>query len=310
MFFLAIEYMALIKFWDNTHQEGINAMFHSWTTFTDSVQPINADHEYVKTHITPLLACEHSYVREFRTIIEVNNKYIFIDSVDGTYLCAESYKVPFALILKSQYDPAPNAYTHALAPVSPFTYPLRKYKMDFIYKNRKLREEIMQNKAFTSSMYWGGTFKGNRKERHKLRHYLVNKAQKAVCQSFDYEEYLHRMATTLVGISVDGRGEFCYRDIELAGIGTPYFRPSFSNATYNLRLPGVHYYSINSGLRHTLDHFIDYFEPDRELRDFTKEEWDMHCEISNNSMKWFDENSSPEGSFKLFCEILEKHNIL
>lgn len=301
----------MIEFWDTSHREGMNAMFSSWIGINPSIEvkPTIPDYVYIDK-INSLLDQAHSYIREFRTIIKVNNKYIFMDAVDRPVLAAESYKVPFDLICKFQFDPTPGAYAHSIAPVVPFTYTLRKYNMDFIYKNRELRKEIMNNKQFTSSIYWGGGMKSNRHVRRKLRHSLTVQAKKAICATLGYDDYMKMMATTLAGVAVSGRGDFCYRDIELAGMGTPFFRQSFANITRNPRIPNIHYYSINGGLQQTLQHYINYFEPNGELRNFTPEEWDKHCEISNNSMKWFDENSSPEGSFKVFCEILEENNII
>lgn len=302
-----------IEIWyNNSTIRRMHGMFRSWTKLESG--PITVKHgtpdwNYITNHVHPFSG-GHWYVNELRTIAKINGKYIFLDGTDRPRMCANSHLVPFSLVIKFQFNPSHGFYAHAASPVVPFTYELSIYDMPFIQELRELRNEVIRSKKFTTSLYWAGIFV-NHPTRDCIR--SLNNTKLGSCKKYSYKEYMRAMATTQVGIAVPGCGDFCHRDIEQAAIGTPYLRKTFINATRNPRLPNVHYYTIEKeGIQfgQLLDHYINYFEPNGELRNFTPEEWDMHCEISNNSMKWFDENSSPEGSFKVFCQILEENNII
>jgi FkbM family methyltransferase len=47
-----------------------------------------------------------------------------------------------------------------------------------------------------------------------------------------------------VALSVDGRGEFCYRDIECFGLGVPIIRYEYKSKFYNELIPNYHYVSL------------------------------------------------------------------
>jgi hypothetical protein len=303
-----------IEIWYNDSDiRQMHGMFHSWTNLKHNainIKICKPDWDYISNHVHSFSG-GHWYVNERRTIAKINDKYIFFDATDRPGLSANSHLVPFSLIIKFQYSNLLDYYISSVSPVVPFTYILSFYNMNLIQECRQLREEILQHRKFATSIYWAGVYK-NHPQRRPIQG-MLNATKLGSCKKYFYDNYMKAMATTQVGIAVPGCGDFCYRDIELAAIGTPYVRKHFRNTTRNPRLPNVHYYSIGGDevpFGQLLQHYIDYFEPNGELRPFTNEEWEMHCEISNNSMKWFDENSSPEGSFKLFCEILEEHNLI
>jgi hypothetical protein len=59
------------------------------------------------------------------------------------------------------------------------------------------------------------------------------------------EEYLTHLVDTKLALSVDGRGEFCYRDIELMGLGIPFIRFEYLNNFNPPLIPNHHYVSID-----------------------------------------------------------------
>ncbi len=58
------------------------------------------------------------------------------------------------------------------------------------------------------------------------------------------ENYFTDLITHKVALSVDGRGEFCYRDIECFAIGVPMLRFEFVSKFYNELIPNYHYISL------------------------------------------------------------------
>lgn len=306
--------MTDIEFWDNGSVRGLAGMIRSWRgldTGQLNIKMVAPERKYLQ-RLQTLTDALHEYVRVLRSIIKINGKYIFMDSTDRTTLAAESWKLPFDLIVKFQHHPQPSIYSDAIAPVVPFTYTMTYYNMALVQSCRQMRKEALKTKKFTSSMFWAGHKATNRTPRSRAKQYL-QKMKHAKYDMVPYSEYMAELATTQVGLSVSGTGDFTHRDIELSSVGNPFVRKTFFNVTRNARLPGVHYHSIGGhevGIDRTIQHFRDYFEPDGEYRQFTDEEWEMFCQMGENSLKWYEENGSPQGTFNLFREILEEQNII
>jgi hypothetical protein len=56
--------------------------------------------------------------------------------------------------------------------------------------------------------------------------------------------YFYDMINHKIALSVDGRGEFCYRDIECFAAGVPIIRFEYESVFYNNLIPNYHYISI------------------------------------------------------------------
>lgn len=254
---------------------------------------------------------DHPIPHRHRTILEVNKKLIYFDCQDQPEMGADLHLVPdlFDLCIKFQYHPG--LYDKVPFKVSPFTYfcltddhVLKKY--------REQRSAIRKSKSFKSSMLWAGTTKKGKPNRRAVERYLNKLSTKKVMGIFTADEYFNHVCETVVGASAKGTGEFCHRDMEFMAIGTPFFRKEFKNIFYNPIKSNTHYYTIggdNVGINQTMEHFIDYFEPNGELRDFSKEEWDKHEDISQQNIKWHDNNASHEASLRLLLQILEENEI-
>lgn len=303
-----------IEYWDNGHRGGMGGLVHEWTkldTGPFKIKLVPPEQKYLDG-LKTFTNIEHQYVQGLRTIVKINGKYLFLDFTDRSGQAAESGKLPFDLIVKFQHDILSKTYQESLTPVVPFTYTMSWYDMPLVDKCWKLRQEVLQNKKFTSSMFWAGNLSTNPNLRTAVVLYLVEMKHSAYTQK-SYAEYFSELATTQVGVAAAGTGDFTHRDIELMSVGNAFVRKTFQNTTKNPRIPGVHYYSIGGhevGINKTMSHFCDYFEPAGEYRVFTDEEWDKHREMSYNARKWWEENGSPEGTFNLFREILEENNIV
>ncbi len=304
-----------IEYWDCGDRRGLSGLVYTWMDLDTSpfeIKFVAPEQKYLD-HLRTFTDRLHSYVRALRTIVKINGKYIFLDSVDSANISAESWKLPFDLIIKFQYQPGNASYEMTPTPVVPFTYTMgRYYDMNFVDKCWEKRQEVLLTRNFSSSMFWAGKIGTCPKPRGCVRRH-IRKMKYASCERKPYEDYMLELATTQAGVAVAGTGDFTHRDIELMSVGNSFVSRHFKNTTRNPRVPNVHYYSIGdarTGINEIMEHFCEYFEPNGEYRDFTDEEWTRHCEIGYNARKWWEENGSPEGTFKLFCEILEENNIV
>lgn len=303
-----------IDIWNSGHHNGMWSMVEQWQkmdTGSFNIRLVKPEKKFLR-HLRTFTKNRHLYVRGLRTIAKINGKYIFLDSTDRSCLAAESWKLPFDLIVKFQYNAHEN-YARSKAPVVPFIYTMSYYKLKLIEKCWKMRQEVLKTRKFTSSMYWSGKIHTNRPQRSAIMRVLKD-MKYGSSKKRTYERYFSEMATTQVGIAVAGTGDFTHRDFELMSVGNAFIRKKFKNTTRNPLTPNVHYYAIDGvgygSIDKTLKYFRKYFEPRGEYRNFTDKEFDKHREISYNARKWWEDNISPQGSFELFREILEENNMV
>lgn len=105
-------------------------------------------------------------------------------------------------------------------------------------------------------------------------------------------EYLNFIKGHKFGLCLRGVGPKCLRDVELIGMGTvPIFTPGVSTDYYNKLEEGKHFLYADSPdkLRSVID-------------GCSKEQWEH---LSKNCIEWFNENSSPEGVYKVTKKIIE-----
>ncbi len=303
--------MTKIKVWNTDYHRSLWGMIREWTKLTIpgfSVEIIQPNHKLMhEWH--KLTSCNHEYNFWCRTVIEINNKLIYMDGSDSYIISAEATKLPFDLIIKSQY--APNIVRSNYKAV-PFIFFLDFYDMNIINKARKIRKEIVKSRNFKTSMFWAGKLRTNPRFRVVLRQYIKN-TKLGATPHCSFEDYYQHIAETQVGVASKGNGDFCHREFEYMSVGTPFFRKTLNSQTYNPLMPNVHYYSIGGdevGIDKTMQHYIEYFEPDGHMKDFTNEEWDQYIEISNNGLQWYEDNITPMSSLNLFVRIISENGIL
>jgi len=117
---------------------------------------------------------------------------------------------------------------------SPWTY--FQSNMDNIegYYQKRIDNEPKEIKLY---------FKGTSLEDRKILHYL----DKNIITNFNPvvpNQYFNDIINHKLALSVDGRGEFCYRDIECFGIGVPILRFEYASKFYSELIPNYHYISI------------------------------------------------------------------
>jgi len=247
-----------------------------------------------------------------RTILEINNKLIYFDFQDYSRIGAKLNQVPglFDLCIKFQYRDG--EYEKTPFKVVPFTY-FTPNDFDVLLEHRKTRKRVLATRAFQHSILWAGnTGNTGLRVRAAINKYLIKNTKKSKHGRFGFKEYYQSICDSMVLASGRGIGDFCHRDMECMTIGTPFFRKSFNNRTHNPLKENVHYYTIGGddvGIDKTMRHFCGFFEPDGELRQFSKEEWDKYQYIIENGINWTIENVQPKNSLKLLVQILEENGI-
>jgi len=220
----------------------------------------------------------------------------------------KDWKFNIDLILKLHYSQGVDYQTPIgikFVPFSPCfpTHSIEKWK-DF-------RKEILNNKSFKHSLIWTGN------PRISSIKYIRQSVQNTLCNSkygvsgfFEIDDYFQKSCQSLASVGIHSLGEFCCREQEFMGLGIPYIHKGYKCITHNIRLPNVHFLNYYDATEPNVEYFLNYFEPNGELKQFTQEEWDQYITIINNAKKWYDENVAIHGSWKLLLAVLEQNNII
>jgi hypothetical protein len=99
------------------------------------------------------------------------------------------------------------------------------------------RRKLITN--FNKKMY----FRGNTGDRPILKYFSPSILECGDGVSAD--TYFNELIQHEIALSVGGRGEFCYRDIECMAIGIPIIRFEFVSRLKEPLLPNIHYISID-----------------------------------------------------------------
>jgi len=121
------------------------------------------------------------------------------------------------------------------------------------------------------------------------------------------ENYLNDLINYKLGLSIDGVGEFCYRDVELMGIGVPMLRYEFLSKMNTPLVPNFHYISVDrpndlplyrDGTKVHADKLIERYREvigDKEFLEF----------ISKNARQYFDDNLKYENLIPKTFQLLK-----
>lgn len=171
-----------------------------------------------------------------------------------------------------------------------------------IYYNK--RKEITN---FKDTLY----FKGTSLEDRKILNY-INKEIITDFKVISPSIYFDDLISHKIALSVDGRGEFCYRDVECFGVGVPIIRFEYLSTFNSPLIPNYHYISIprpndmelyrlgNEGHAKMIeDRYLEVIN-DKDFLDF----------ISKNAKQYYDENFSLETKIKNTFNLLNLNDWL
>lgn len=192
-----------------------------------------------------VLDCE--YVIENKETGEFH--VISVSDVMSSMLLNEAHNPFCKTILVSQYNPRRLFYYKDTIPykdlkgveIKEYSY---KYKpwvyfqamfqnLDMLYYKRK---SIAKK---SDILYFRGS---SLNERTFLDH--IDKKYVTEFNSVSPDYYFNEIINHKIAISIDGKGEFCYRDVECLGMGIPFIRYEYKSVFDSFLIPNYHYISI------------------------------------------------------------------
>ena len=115
-------------------------------------------------------------------------------------------------------------------------------------------------------------------------------------------EYMHELYTHKIGLSVNGHGEICHRDMEILGAGNVLLRTKFVVEFHEPLIPDYHYVAVE------VDDFLDYqtianklIEKYNEIKDKP----DFLNFVAKNGREWYLKNGCTDGNAKLLLKLLD-----
>ena len=182
-----------------------------------------------------LMECE--YVIEFE---ETGEFYIMSVSDDLSHaILNESNNPLLKKVLVSQFD-REKIESHVSQPnmekYSPWIYfPCTIDDLEVFYEKRKTINE------FIDKMYFRGTSISDR----PIVTHVSNELLNGYTPIGSPTTYFDDLINYKVGLSVAGRGELCYRDIEYMGLGIPMIRFEYKSELNPELIPNYHYISVD-----------------------------------------------------------------
>ena len=235
------------------------------------------------------------------------------DFGDHPYLTVKlSYLPKFAGALIGQYNPKfwdnlhPNPKTRQT--IIPSIYPESVWELG-VYNFDQI-QEFRQNNKLDNRLYWRGSlynqnvpknYLGVRKALELLPEYLTQEQFYFGNSPLPFNQYIQESINFKLALSIGGGGgaicgDFCFRDIEMFGLGIPLLRPEYIVETLDPLIPNYHYISVETDFEND----FKYSEPNKLSQKIAQKYLDvidnnelLHF-ISKNARKWYLDNlSSP-----------------
>ena len=222
------------------------------------------------------------------------------DILNSTIL--DHYKNPHCKkIIFSQYDEN-NLKKHVydqknFDKYSPWIYfPSNVFNIDSLYTKRKNKTQL-----FDKFCFWGTSIN----ERKILTHFEKEYFDWGLPIG-DFEKYSDTLINYKVALSISGRGEFCYRDIENFGLGIPIIRFEYINKMYFPLIPNFHYISVERPDDLIIDRVGEKKHADMILKRFieVKDDKNFLEFISKNARDYYEKHLTIDNSIRLTYKIL------
>ena len=300
--------MLTLEFTTLQRKSGVFGLIKNWAEYVETTDnpPCRIKLNYLNLTEDDLVGgkkSKHPIPARARTLLMVDDKKILLDGQDHNKISSGLSSVlgeqDYDLVVKMQFRPS--NYEDCPIKVVPFTYYTVNHDL-CMDRRDKVRE-------FKHSLMWAGTCTGS-PQRQLVKSYLRENGKYAWYNQVGLDKYFDKIVDSVAGMIVQGVGFFCHRDIEFMAVGTPFASKYYENITHNPIIPGYHYYTLGNGwddisINDLVKYYLNYFEPNGNLRVFTAEEQELHDEIAHNSMQWYDDNASPAASLRLLIEILQ-----
>lgn len=125
-----------------------------------------------------------------------------------------------------------------------------------------------------------------------------------------FDSYANELINFKLGLSIAGRGEMCYRDVEYMALGVPFIRFEYTTEFFEPLIPNFHYVSIDRP-----DDFKDWMNLDRTGTEIhadmiikryleVKDDTDFLNFVSKNAREYYEKYLSPESSVDFTIKLL------
>jgi hypothetical protein len=181
---------------------------------------------------------------------------------------------------------------------SPWIYfPSNEYDLDSKYKKRKELENFEDKFCF-----WGTSM-----EDRKILSHFDSSIFDGGLPIGNFDAYSDTLIKYKVALSIAGRAEFCYRDVENFGMGLPIIRFGYKNKMYNHLIPNFHYISVERPDDLEYDRLGNESHAKMIENRFNevKDDYDFLNYISLNSRKYYEQFLSPDKSVEFTYNILD-----
>ena len=189
-----------------------------------------------------LLECE--YVIEF---VDTGEFYVMSVSDDLTHcILNEKYNPSLKKVLVSQFNRSTiQAHTgEDNEKYQPWIYfPCTIDDLEPFYELRKTKNK------FIDQMYFRGTSIGDRPIVTQISQDILN----GYTPIGGPNTYFNDLINYKIGLSVAGRGELCYRDIEYMALGIPFLKFEYRSELNPKLIPNYHYISVDRPDELTID---------------------------------------------------------
>lgn len=201
--------------------------------------------------------------------------------------------------------------------IRPSIYPETYW--NFGIENYPQIHEYRKNIELDTRLYWRGSLYKNhpKQEYNGVREsveIISNKLEKFYFGNYpiSFEDYIHESINFKLALGIGGGGgyvcgDFCFRDIEMYGIGIPILRPTFATETTDPLIPNVHYIAVDC----EFDSNFKYKNHEQLANNIIKRYYEVIDddvflnEVVNNARNWYIRNISSEYITNKIIESLE-----
>lgn len=194
----------------------------------------------------------------------------------------------------------------------PLQYPLGVVKSDkYIEKHRKnFNFEHRDKKAI-----FIGMMHGNRKGICEIlkEHPLIDIFDEN--SIYHHEKYFEKISNYLIGISLNGNGEFCLRDVEYLGMEIPIIRPKLKTNFYNKLEENKHFIPVDIISENADTRYLGHTDEEVAFKIIKKveeihEEKELLHKVVSEGRKYYNNYTNTDYISNLFISLVNVNNLI
>ncbi len=246
----------------------------------DLIRELNVTEDEVYSAFRRCLVLKDNQTNLFHVINHHDKCYSHLSFIE--FLKRPDFGVVFQCQYRGHWDT--NWYSDQNVKIYPFVY----LEQD-PWKFRKRRGQISPRRSHGPLTFRGSIVKGDGR---KLREPFLTSIEDLLI--LDWKErlpedmYYQELADAELALSVPGNGNFCHRELECFGIGTPVIMPRLLNSYYHPLIPDHHYVSVDINWETDLVNHKEAAFRERYNSVVGKTEYLRF--VANNAREWYDQN--------------------